>query len=94
VSHDHELWLSASKAEADRSKKNWTKSAKALGPAILVSTYAWEFARTNPDYTFLIQPWAMRGDEMVHGVVMGLFSAAVVLTIKPIDMAANRLISR
>ena len=50
-------------------KKNWTKIAIALGPAMLISTYVWEFSRTNPDYKFLIEPWAMRGDEMVQGEV-------------------------
>lgn len=50
-------------------KKNWTKIAIALGPAMLISSYVWEFARTNPDYKFLIEPWAMRGDEMVQGEV-------------------------
>jgi len=57
-------------------KKNWTKIAIALGPAILISTIVWEYARTNPDYNFLIQPWAVRGYEAGnHGwifVAMGV----------------------
>ncbi len=60
-------------------KKNWTKIAIALGPAILISTYVWEFARTNPDYKFLIQPWAMRGNEMVHGDVFVAFGVVLLI---------------
>jgi hypothetical protein len=57
-------------------KRNWTKIAIALGPLMLISSFVWEFARMNPDYKFLIQPWAMRGNEMVHGdvfVALGIF---------------------
>jgi hypothetical protein len=57
-------------------KRNWTKIAIALGPLMLISSFVWEFARMNPDYKFLIQPWAMRGNEMVHGDVfaaLGIF---------------------
>ncbi len=50
-------------------KKNWTKVAIALGPAIIVASVVWEFARTNPDYNFLIQPWSLRGYETDFGVV-------------------------
>jgi hypothetical protein len=62
--------------EADRLKKNWTKIAIALGPAIVIASVVWEFARTNPDYNFVVTPWAMRGTEMVHGDVfaaLGIF---------------------
>jgi len=44
-------------------KKNWTKIALAVGPATLIATIVWEYARTKPDYGFLIQPWAVRGYE-------------------------------
>ena len=56
-------------------KKNWTKVAIALGPVIIIASVAWEFARTNPEYNFLIQPWALRGYETDFGVpyiVLGL----------------------
>jgi len=57
-------------------KKNWTKIAIALGPATLIATIVWEYARTNSDYNFLIQPWAVRGYEAGnHGwifVTMGV----------------------
>lgn len=48
-------------------KKNWTKVAIALGPVIIMVSVVWEFARTNPDYNFLIQPWALRGYETDFG---------------------------
>ncbi|MGI9665768.1 MAG: hypothetical protein ACR2N2_01535, partial [Acidimicrobiia bacterium] len=50
-------------------KKNWTKIAIALGPVMIISAVVWEVARTNPDYNFLIEPWAIRGTETDHGEV-------------------------
>ena len=49
-------------------KKNWTKIAIALGPVIIIASVVWEFARTNPDYNFLIEPWAIRGFDTNFGV--------------------------
>ncbi len=51
-------------------KKNWTKIALALGPTIVVASVAWEYARMKPGYNFLIQPWSLRGYEMIHGWVI------------------------
>ncbi len=50
-------------------KKNWTKIAVALGPAIIIASVFWEVARTKPDYKFVVSPWALRGTEMIHGDV-------------------------
>jgi len=60
-------------------KKNWTKIAIALGPAIILASIAWEYARTNPSYGFLIEPWAIRGYETDHGAVF--IALAVLLLI-------------
>ncbi len=51
-------------------KKNWTKIALALGPAVMIATIVWEYARTSADYNYLVQPWAMRGYETVHGWII------------------------
>lgn len=45
----------------------------------MIASIFWEYARTDPDYTFIIQPWAMRGYEMIHGSVIG--AAALLLLI-------------
>jgi hypothetical protein len=50
-------------------KKYWTAIALALGPAILIVTIVWEMARTNPAYTFIVNPWSIKGYETVHGWV-------------------------
>lgn len=77
-------------------RKNWTAIALALGSAIMISSIAWEYARTSPDYTFLIQPWSIRGFEMIHGAVIAtaalLFLIAALLTsteraVKPLNSA-------
>lgn len=49
-------------------KKHWTKLAIALGPVIIIASVVWEFARTNPEYNFLIEPWAIRGYDTEFGV--------------------------
>ena len=51
-------------------KKNWTKIALVLGPAIMISTIAWEYARMKPDYNFLVKPWALRGYDTTQGWVI------------------------
>lgn len=56
-------------------KKHWTKIAIALGPIMMIAAVVWEVARTNPEYNFLVEPWAIRGHESDHGeifVVAGL----------------------
>ncbi len=60
-------------------KKNWTKIALALGPIILVATLTWEYARTNPEYNFLIQPWSMRGYEMTHGWIIAVMGVLLLI---------------
>lgn len=69
-------------------KKNWTKIAVALGPALIIAAVFWEFARMNPDYKFLIEPWAMRGREMVHGDVF--LTIGVLLLIAGVATASEK----
>lgn len=49
-------------------KKYWTKLAIALGPVTIIASVVWEFARTNPEYNLLIEPWAIRGYDTNFGV--------------------------
>jgi len=60
-------------------KKNWTKIALALGPVILISSVTWEYARTNPDYNFLIQPWSIRGYDTTHGWVIAVMGVLLLV---------------
>jgi hypothetical protein len=50
-------------------KKYWTKIAAAAGPAIIIASAFWEMARMNPDYRFIVQPWALRGTDLTQGTV-------------------------
>lgn len=47
-------------------RKNWTKMAIALGPLAIIASLAWEYARINPSYGFIVEPWALRGFETNH----------------------------
>ncbi len=60
-------------------KKNWTKIALAVGPAIMMGTITWEYARNTADYTYLVQPWSIRGYETIHGWIIVV--AAILLLI-------------
>ncbi len=51
-------------------KRNWTKIALALGPAIMIASVAWEYASTSSDYNYLVQPWSIRGHDTVHGWII------------------------
>jgi hypothetical protein len=59
-------------------KKNWTKIAIALGPVILIASVVWEYARMNPSYNFILEPWVLRGYETNHGPI---FLAMAVLVL-------------
>jgi hypothetical protein len=54
-------------ADGGTVKKNWTKIAIAIGPMVIIATVVWEYARTNPSYNFLIEPWSLRGYQTGHG---------------------------
>jgi len=60
-------------------KKNWTKIALAVGPAIMMGSITWEYARNSADYTYLVQPWSIRGHETIHGWI--IVAAAILLLI-------------
>ena len=60
-------------------KKHWSKIAIALGPTIIIASIVWEYARTNPDYNFLIEPWAIKGFDTDHGIVFLVMSALLLI---------------
>ena len=77
-------------------KKNWTKIALALGPAIMIASVAWEYASVDPEYIYLIQPWSLRGYETVHGsiiaaigvlLLIGGLSTSMERSMKPLNSA-------
>jgi hypothetical protein len=60
-------------------KKNWTKIALALGPVIFIASLSWEYARTNPEYNFLVQPWSIRGYETTHGWIIATMGVLLLI---------------
>lgn len=60
-------------------KKYWTKIAIALGPTVIIASVVWEFARTNPEYNFLIEPWALRGYETDFGIVYAVLGLLLLI---------------
>ena len=60
-------------------KKHWSKIAIALGPTIIIASVVWEYARTNPEYNFLIEPWALKGVDTDHGVVFVVMSLLLLI---------------
>jgi hypothetical protein len=60
-------------------KKNWTKIAIALGPAIIIASVVWEVARVNPSFSFVIAPWSIRGYDSDHGAVYAALGILLLL---------------
>ena len=60
-------------------KHQWSKIALVLGPVIVMASIVWEYARTNPAYTFLVEPWALRGYEMPEGWMYFAIGAGLLL---------------
>ena len=60
-------------------KKNWTKIALVLGPAIMIASISWEYARLKPDYNFLIEPWSLRGFEVPQGWAIAAMGALLLI---------------
>lgn len=58
-------------------KRYWTGIAIALGSLTVVATFVWEMARTKPDYRFLVEPWAIKGYDSVHGWVFASIGLAL-----------------
>jgi len=60
-------------------KHNWSKIAVTLGPVIVMASLVWEYARTNPAYGFLVEPWSLRGYEMDQGWTYFAVGAALLI---------------
>jgi hypothetical protein len=60
-------------------KHQWSKIALVLGPVIVMASIVWEYARTNPAYGFLVEPWALRGYEMPEGWMYFAIGAGLLL---------------
>ncbi len=51
-------------------KKYWVRGLGVFGALFTIGTVVWEYARMRPDYGFIVDPWAMRGYESVHGAIV------------------------
>jgi len=60
-------------------KHQWSKIALILGPVIVMASIVWEYARTNPAYGYLVEPWAQRGYEMPEGWIYFAIGAGLLL---------------
>ncbi len=48
-----------------------------LGAVITMGSIGWELTRMNPQTSYLVEPWSMRGYESVHGSVVFTIGALV-----------------
>jgi hypothetical protein len=61
------------------------RSIGIIGGLLTALSVVWEYARMNPSYRFLVDPWSFRGYESVHGaiaLVLGLTLAVIALVTK------------
>ncbi|MBT8213170.1 MAG: hypothetical protein KJN71_08495 [Acidimicrobiia bacterium] len=50
-------------------RKNFGATIGAFGAILMIVSIVFEYARAVPSYRFIVEPWSMRGFEMVHGWV-------------------------
>lgn len=60
-------------------KRSRSNIAVTLGPVIVMASIVWEYARTNPDYRYLVEPWSLRGYEIDQGWSYFAVGAALLL---------------
>jgi hypothetical protein len=60
-------------------KHQWSKIALVLGPVIVMASIVWEYARTNPAYGYLVEPWALRGYDMPEGWIYFAIGSGLLL---------------
>lgn len=72
-------WCDPSTGEAMR--KNFGAVVGSAGAILLLISLAWEYARVVPSYRFIVEPWSMRGFEMVHGWVAFALGVALLLSV-------------
>jgi hypothetical protein len=63
------------------------------GALLIIQSTFWEFARMRPDFNFLVEPWSMRGTEMVHGDIyvatgLALLAGLTAVAMKPSERPA------
>ncbi len=86
----------ADQEERERVKRYRPQLLLLLGAAITMASIAWELARMNPQTSYIVDPWSIRGYESVHGSIAftigALVFAAGLLTM--LEKSLNPLYSR
>lgn len=68
-------------------KRDWARVISIGGALVVILSIAWEFARMKPDNNYLVLPWAYRGYESIHGTVVAVIGAALLISV--LLVAAN-----
>ena len=50
-----------------------------VGAAITMASIAWELTRMNPNTSYIVEPWAQRGYQVIHGSVTFTVGALLLL---------------
>ncbi|HEX9856295.1 MAG TPA: hypothetical protein VGC47_13360 [Acidimicrobiia bacterium] len=56
-------------------RKRIFETMAVVGSLVTIQSVAWEVARMEPAYRFLVSPWSIRGYETVHGAVYAVTGA-------------------
>ncbi len=51
-----------------------------LGAVITMGSIGWELTRMHPETSYLVEPWALRGYETVHGSIIFTIGALILVT--------------
>lgn len=58
-------------------KRHPAPLAALLGALLAAQSVFWEYARVKPDFRFIVEPWSVRGYELVQGRVIAVISICI-----------------
>lgn len=65
-------------------KRDWARVLAVGGSLVVIQSVFWEYARMRPDYRFLVEPWAIRGFDSIHGVVFATIGVGLLAAVLPV----------
>ncbi len=73
-------------------KKHPAPLIAVIGAVLAGQSVAWEYARVTPSYRFIVEPWSVRGYDLVQGSVVATIAACIgiLVVIAWLDVATDR----
>ncbi len=83
-------WLPPRRKEVEQVKRDWARLIAIIGALLVVQSVVWEYVRMKPTNNYLVDPWAYRGFESIHGAVFAVVGIALLATILVVSLKASQ----